>query len=146
MTKTLRQVMEENDVPEVIHLQNPMLVNGKQLTELPIDPDGVTCELYFEAGNQLQPNERINRLVELDYQLHFWMGAACVIAANSDIAWEDFKQLRGADPMQLTQVGRFFVGQSAQFLSADSDEQSASTPTSSQPASTESGDGASSDS
>lgn len=135
MPKTLRQVMKENDIPEAITLVNPMLVNGERIEKLPIDPDEVTSELYFEAGNQLNATERINRMVELDYQLHFWIGAACAIAANRDIAFEDFKQLKGPDVMQLTMVGRFFVGQSAQFLTADSDEPSGSTPTSSLPAS-----------
>ena len=96
----------------VIELNHPIKVNGKELSVLPYDYYEITNDLYLEAamrssrvGNTM--NTAVTR--ELNEALVFCFGKAAVIAANPAISWEDLDQLKGFDLLSVANVGRFFI-------------------------------------
>ena len=115
-----------------IKLDNPIKVNGKDISELSYDYFEITNDLYLEATMR---SSRVGNTVnsaavrELNEALTFCFGKAAIIAVNPSISWEDLNQLKGFDLLRVANVGRFFItGKRENSTQMPSDEQSEATP------------------
>lgn len=121
---------------QTIQLKTPLKVNGKDLTELPCDMDGITPEAYIKAealANDKRGNEGSAAVMaEIDYGFHLYLGFMGIIAADSKIDISDLERVKGRDLVKIASVGRFFaLGTDAEdSAESSSDDASGSTPTS----------------
>lgn len=122
---------------ETISLARPLLVNGKELTELKCDMDAVTVDGFIRA-EALSNAKRDNRgasaaMSEIDYGFHIYLGFEGIMAADQSIDIADLERIRGRDIVKIMQVGRFFAlgADSGDSGESSSEAQSESTPTSS---------------
>ena len=113
-------------------LDNPIKVSGKERTELAYDYFEITNDLYLEAAMR---SSRIGSTMnsaaarEMNEALVFCFGKAAIIAANSDISWEDLDQLKGFDLLSVANIGRFFITRKRETSEQNhSGEQSEHTP------------------
>ena len=96
----------------ILKLDNPIKVTGKERAELTYDYFEITNDLYLEAAMR---SSRIGNTMntaavrEMNEALVFCFGKAAIIAANTDISWEDLEQLKGFDLLSVSNVGRFFI-------------------------------------
>lgn len=115
---------------EKITLKNPILINGKKVSELTYDINEITPAGFAEAefrktranGSKGAPS---SAAIELDYSLHLYLGFAAIIAVNPEIDWADLERAKGTDVMAVMKVGRNFIIASA-GTSTDDDSESAS--------------------
>lgn len=112
----------------VIKLDSPIKVNGKELSELTFNYFEITNDLYMEATLK---SARIGNTVntspvrEFNEALVFCFGKAAIIAVNPHISWEDLEQLKGLDLLRVANVGRFFItGRQESLTESPSEEQS----------------------
>ena len=120
----------------VIKLDNPIKVSGVERHELTYNYFEITNDLYLEAAMR---SSRIGSTVntaavrELNEALAFCLGKAAIIAANTDISWEDLEQIKGFALLDVANVGRFFITRKREVSNRDlsaeqsEDTQSAST-------------------
>ena len=116
----------------VIKLDHPIKVTGKEVSELSFDYFEITNDLYLEAA---MISSRVGSTVnsaavrELNEALIFCLGKAAIIAVNPQISWADLEQLKGLDLLKVSNVGRFFIsGKRENSLQTHSGEQSEDTP------------------
>lgn len=96
----------------VIKLDNPIKVNGKDVSELTFDYFEITNDLYLEAAmrsSRIGSTVNSATLRELNEPLLLFFGKAAVIAVNPSISWDDLNQLKGLDLLKVANVGRFFI-------------------------------------
>ena len=99
---------------EKITLRNPILINGKQITELTYDVNEITPAGFAEAeyrktranGSKGAPS---SAAVELDYSLHLYLGFAAIAAVNPEYDINDLERIKGTDVMEVMKVGRNFI-------------------------------------
>lgn len=132
---------------ETIKLKTPLKVNGKDLTELKCDMDGVTVEGFIRA-EALSNAKRENRgmsapMTEVDYGFHLYLGFEGIMAADPSIDISDLERIKGGDIVKIMQAGRFFAIGADSGDSGESGSEAASenTPTSSTQAHTKSAGG-----
>ena len=125
---------------ESIKLKNPILINGKTITELTYDTNEITPAGFAEAELRKSiANNSKGRpsaaAFEIDYSLHLYLGFAAIIAVNPEYDFNDLERVKGADVMEILKVGRNFIIASA-ATSADDESENASetTPESTTPA------------
>ena len=116
----------------IIKLENPIKVTGKERSELTYDYFEITNDLYLEAAMK---SSRIGNTMntaavrEMNEALALCFGKAAIIAANSDISWEDLDQIKGFDLLSVANVGRFFITRKREDSGRNpSGEQAADTP------------------
>ena len=110
-------------------LDNPILINGKTVTELTYDPNEITALQFADAdahrllatvsrfGNSKSGN---NVSAELDYTFHLYLGIAAVIAVNPEYDVSDLERTKGDDVRQLMGIGRnFMLGRVGSSVSED---------------------------
>ena len=115
---------------EKITLKNPILVNGKQVTELTYDVNEITPAGFAEAeyrktranGSKGAPS---SAAAELDYSLHLYLGFAAIVAVNPEYDINDLERIKGTDVMKVMKVGRNFIIDSAD-KSTDEESENAS--------------------
>ena len=96
----------------IIKLDSPIKITGKDCTELSFNYFEITNDLYLEAAMR---SSRIGNTMnaaavrELNEALAFNLGKAAIIAANPKISWEDLEQLKGFALLDVANVGRFFI-------------------------------------
>ena len=96
----------------IIKLDNPIKITGKECTELTFNYFEITNDLYLEAAMR---SSRIGNTMnaaavrELNEALAFSLGKASIIAANPEISWEDLEQVKGFALLDIANVGRFFI-------------------------------------
>ena len=127
--------MENN----IIKLDSPIKITGKECTELSFNYFEITNDLYLEAAMR---SSRIGNTMnaaavrELNEALAFNLGKAAIIAANPNISWEDLEQLKGFALLDVANVGRFFITRKrVDFDLKPSGERSVDTPSDSTQAS-----------
>lgn len=118
-------------------LDNPIIINNKEVKELTYDANEITALHFAEADahRQLATSSRIttnkvgiNASAELDYTFHLYLGMMAVIAANPDIDVSDLERAKGDDVRQLMGIGRFFMsGRSAELSQENSSDDSSET-------------------
>lgn len=130
---------------DIIKLKTPILVDGKQVSEIAVNTEEITGQLYAEADTRKRiaagtKNVAIIPAVEFDFGLHIYIGYAAAIAANPRFTFEDLERVKGADVISFAEVGRNFLLKSEDAELNNSDEQSgttADTTTQAQPTSNE---------
>lgn len=130
---------------ETIELVRPLLVNGEERTELKCDLDAITPEAFIKAqaySNAKRENEgAVAPMSEIDYGFQLYLAFAGCVAADPSLDLSDLERITGIDLMRLAAVGRFFTLGVDGSSQDSSEEPSASTPESTPPAPTRSGDG-----
>lgn len=124
---------------DTIKLRKPLLVNGKELAELPYDFDKVGSDGFGRAENRAKKGRaQAGMTVELfenDYNFCLQLGFEGIMAAEPSIDIADLERMTGADVARVMSIGRFFILGSAvepeDSPEKGSDEPSESTPTSS---------------
>ena len=127
-------------------LDNPILINGKEVKELTYDANEITAIHFAEADahRMLATASRItkgkvgvNASAELDYTFHMYLGIMAVIAVNPDIDVSDLERAKGDDVRQLMGIGRFFIsgrlGALSQENNSDDSSETIPEPSMSQP-------------
>ena len=99
---------------EKLTLKNPIMVNGKQISEVSYDIEEITGILFAEADNRKMTsagarNGNLAGAAELDYSLQLYLGYAAIIALNPEIDWSDLEREKGSDVMQIMRIGRNFI-------------------------------------
>ena len=116
---------------EILKLTKPILIEGRNVTELEYDIDEITPALFAEAEAMKNKYTGTSRFsggasgaAELDYAFHLYLGAAAAIAVNPMLTFEDLMQVRGKDTYSLMKVGRSFMTASVDSTEDSSEEQS----------------------
>ena len=121
---------------QTIDLNNPLMVNGKELSTLKCDMDAVDAEGFIRAealSNEKRANVgSVSSMAEVDYGFHLYLAFEGVKAAMPEVDATDLERIKGRDLVQLMQVGRFFaLGADGGFPESSSEGQSGSSPESS---------------
>ena len=94
-------------------LDNPIKINGVDVTELTYDPQEITAEMFSIACAKSAASEKSKtvtlKVKENDYALHMYLGMFSVIAVNPDIDISDLERIKGFDILDLTNIGTFFM-------------------------------------
>lgn len=115
-------------------LDNPIKINGKEVTELTYDPNEITAAMFSVACARSSATNKTKSVTvqvkETDYSLHLYLGMMAVIAVNPEISIEDLERVHGFDVLDLTNIGSFFILRRSAVPSAESssEEQSGNTP------------------
>lgn len=117
---------------KTLTLDNPLKINGAEVTELTYDTNEISALHFAEADarRQLATVSRISgkkvgltATAELDYTMHLYLGIMAVIAVNPSYAVEDLERVKGDDTRQLMGIGRnFIMGKSGGDSTANSSE------------------------
>lgn len=123
-----------------IKLKNPIMIDGKPVSEVTYDSNEITALLYAEADAKKKvaaglKNVSISPAVEFDFGLHLYMGFAAVIAINPGYSFEDLERIKGMDVMEFTTIGRDFLLKSDSSEENNSEEESDNTAKPTTPAS-----------
>jgi len=127
---------------ETIKLRNPIMINGKKITELKHDANEITPQAFAEADARKMKASgskggNLSGAVELDYGLHLYIGFAAIQAANPTYDITDLERIKGSDVMEVMKVGRnFTISSGAKSQDDDSEDASETTAESTTPAST----------
>ena len=96
-----------------ITLQEPITINGKQITELTYDALEVTALQFSEAcarSSAIDKNKSFSfKMRENDYALHLYLGMMAIIAVNPDIDIADLERIKGFDVLAIADVGMLFT-------------------------------------
>ena len=92
-----------------IKLQNPIKINGKEITTLTYDTSKLTVAQFCEAEKHKTASGAIGQVAEIDHAFHLYLAFMAVVAANPDIDVKDLERLKGYDIMQLMKVGQNFL-------------------------------------
>jgi len=92
---------------ETLKLKKPLLVNGKEVTELTYDADEITIEEY-KAASKRSISYDVS-IAESDYYLHLQIGFAAILAVNPDVDVADLERLKGRDLYAVSIIGRNFI-------------------------------------
>lgn len=109
-----------------ITLKNPVLINGKQVTELNYDTNEITGVLFAEAEARKSSGKTMSIVPasEFDTSLHIYLGYAAVIAADPSVDWSDLERVKGSDIVQFMRIGRnFMLGVSEKDSPAENSEE-----------------------
>ena len=111
----------------IIKLSNPILVNGKELTELQYNTTEINGALFCEADAKRRiaagaKNVAIAPAAEFDYGLHLYLGYAACVAAAPQLDFADLERIHGTDVVEFMSVGRNFIMKSEDAQQSNSDE------------------------
>ena len=118
---------------DTLYLDNPILINGKQVKELTYDAREITAVQFSEAcamSASLEKTKTVSfKMRENDYALHLYLGFMAIIAVNPDIDVSDLERVKGLDVNRIANIGLVFTlgrlgGDSEE---SNSDEQSENT-------------------
>lgn len=124
---------------DTIKLRNPILINGKPVSELTYDANEITPSGFAEAeyrktranGSNGAPS---SAAVELDFSLHVYLGFAAILAVNPEYDFNDLERIHGKDLVDVMKVGRnFTIGSEAESQDETSESVSETTPESTTP-------------
>lgn len=115
-------------------LDNPIKINGKDVTEFQYDAQAITVDLFSaacaHAASATKSNIPTMKVKETDYTLHLYLGMAAIIAVNPGVDFSDLARIHGFDILDLTNIGTFFIirKQAEPSEATNSDEQPESMP------------------
>lgn len=117
---------------KIIKLRNPIMIDGKNVSEIAVDTDEITAMQYAEADTRRRiaagvKNIAVIPAVEFDFGLHPYIGFAAAVAANPGYTFADLERVHGADMIEFCEVGRNFLLKSEELPESNSDEQSENT-------------------
>ena len=102
---------------ETIKLRNPLLINGKEVTELTydfneIDCDGFTMAFSYASSKSFKANQMGKQsmsIMEQDTNFHMYLGMQAIIAVNPEIDIADLERIKGYDLITIAGLGRNFT-------------------------------------
>lgn len=119
---------------ETLKLKNPVMIDGKEVTEVTYDAneiDGVlfaTAEAKRKASAGMK-NVTITPAAEFDFGLHLYLGYAAIIAVNPSYDFSDLERIKGQDNVKIMGIGRnFMLASDGEQQQNDSDEPTETTP------------------
>lgn len=123
---------------EILKLQNPILINGKTVSEISYDINEITGELFAEADSKKMvasgaKGGNLSGAPELDYSFQLYLGYAAILSVNPEYDWSDLTRIKGNDIMKVMRIGRAFIVGSVASKDDDSEEPTETTEKSSQP-------------
>jgi len=133
--------MKGENPMEKIKLINPIMINGKKVSELTHDANEITPQAFAEADARKMKASNakggnLSGAVELDYGLHLYLGFAAIQAVNPSYDIADLERVKGPDVMEVMKIGRNFTLLSAgKSQDDDSEDASETTDESTTPAS-----------
>lgn len=96
-----------------IKLQEPIIINGKQVQELTYDALQITAGQFSEAcarSAAIDKNKSFSfKMRENDYSLHLYLGMMAIIAVNPEIDITDLERIKGFDVLAIADVGMLFT-------------------------------------
>ena len=98
----------------VLTLKNPILINGKEVTELTYDSNEIDGILFATAESKKKAaaglkNTTISAAAEFDFNLHLYLGYAAIIAVNPSYDFSDVERVKGHDVVKVMAIGRNFM-------------------------------------
>ena len=117
---------------DILKLKNPIVVDGKTVSEMAYDTNEITAAQFAEADIKRKiaagtKNVAITPAAEFDFSLHVYLGFAAIVAANPSVDFSDVERIHGADLVNVMDIGRNFILQSEVSTPETSDEQSETT-------------------
>jgi hypothetical protein len=117
----------------ILKLKTPILVNGKEVSDLAYNTENITSLHFCEADAKKRmacgaKNVSVTPAVELDYGMHLYLGFAAIVSSNASIDFADLERIKGADVVDVMKIGRNFILKSEDSAQSNSDEQSEITP------------------
>ena len=117
---------------EKITLKNPILINGKSVTELTYDTNEITPAGFAEAEYRKNKSNgskgtNISAAVEVDFSLHLFLGFAAILAVNPEYDFNDMERIKGPDVMEVMKIGRNFIIASVRKSTDDESENASET-------------------
>ena len=126
---------------KTLKLDEPILIDGKEVSELTYDPMEITAAQFSEAcarSSAINKNKSFSfKMRENDYALHLYLGMFAVIAVTPRIDITDLERIKGFDVLKLADIGMLFTYRRSEAPSVQkpSEEPSESTAEPSTPAS-----------
>lgn len=121
----------------ILALDTPIKINGKDVSELSYDGQEITVDLYMTACAKAAAATAAGgagaatmKIKEVDYNLHLYIGMAAIIAVNPEIDWADLERIKGFDILDIANIGSFFTMRKSVEPSdrSDSESSDATTP------------------
>lgn len=113
-----------------IVLDNPILINGKEVKELTYDATKITAEQFCTASAKAaeMDKERAKsfKAKENDYAFHLYLGFFAVVAENPGIDITDLERITGFDLLDFYNIGLFFILRKSAVPSGESDSENSS--------------------
>ena len=77
----------KNPIKGTLHLKNPILINGKEITEVTYDSNEIDGILFATAESKRKAaagrkDFSIAPAAEFDFSLHLYLGFAAIVAVN----------------------------------------------------------------
>lgn len=113
---------------KTLELKNPILIDGKTVTEVTYDANEIDGVLFAEAEAKRKnaaglKNTSITPAAEFDFGLHLYLGFAAIIAVNRNFDFSDVERIKGRDVVEVMAIGRnFMLGSDQEQPEKDSDE------------------------
>lgn len=111
-------------------LDNPIMIDGKEVKELDYEATKITGNLFVEAyaRSAAACKEQMQGLIpkENNYAFQLYLGYAAVIAANPNIDFSDLERIEGFDNIDLSNIGAFFTLRMSAGVSQPSGSESTS--------------------
>ena len=98
---------------DTLTLENPILINGKEISELTYDAKEITALQFSEACARSAALDKTKtfafKMRENDYALHLYLGFMAIIAVNPDIDVSDLERMKGQDINRTANIGLLFT-------------------------------------
>ena len=98
---------------DTLTLENPILINGKEVSELTYDAKEITALQFSEACARSAALDKTKtfavKMRENDYALHLYLGFMAIIAVNPDIDVSDLERMKGQDINRAANIGLLFT-------------------------------------
>ena len=131
----------KNPIKGTLHLKNPILINGKVITEVTYDSNEIDGILFATAESKRKAaagrkDFSIAPAAEFDFSLHLYLGFAAIVAVNPSYDFSDLERMKGHDVVEVMGIGRNFMLTSEEKAQTESDsgEPTETTPESTTPA------------
>ena len=125
---------------ETLKLKNPIMIDGKEVTEVTYDANEIDGALFATAESMRKAaagmkNTSITPAAEFDFGLHLYLGFAAIVAVNPGYDFTDVERIKGGDVVKVMGIGRnFMLASDQKQQESDSDEPTETTPESTTPA------------
>lgn len=125
---------------ETLKLKNPVMIDGKEVSEVSYDSNEIDGILFATAESKRKAaagmkNTSITPAAEFDFGLHLYLGFAAIVAVNPSYDFSDVERIKGHDVVEVMAIGRnFMLASDKEQPESDSDEPTETTPESTTPA------------
>ncbi|WP_041272387.1 hypothetical protein [Desulfitobacterium hafniense] len=93
---------------ETFNLSKPIMIDGKEVKELPFDFENMTAKDKLNAGRKMKTDGIPNNVEELDTDYHLYLFAEAVCKADSSIETADVLRISAKDARKAAAVARNF--------------------------------------